>query len=474
MSNTTNNETAIQQMNVLWEDVGKLLNDKSPLNASYIWANVRVPICFNEDAIAGFFENQQIIKPIQRLNFMRQLSHLLLESFLVVDLEALDKIIDEIFGCTVDVQRTAIKKDLFNNTPQKTNSILTDVPEFKIWSKETVEMCKNIMNKYGFSQISRTAGSLEQNVKNFTTDLEENCTNFVQKTTIDPYVFGLGAHLVFTTMHKQIYGLASPSGNISLRMDQKSTEINMQSVFFHEWFHMLDYASFYAARFPEYNLPLQVVDQSVRELHKNLIRMPANEKCSVDPYAELSSIITAVGQVLGHSQEEQLENIRLMKEVFHKSPKKNRRENLNTFINVVVLKSNYKGDLYPLIDDGIKTFYSVSLGLKDFYKYLRKGYSEFYTVSLQMDEQHYNTQRRPLRWYEKRQKYYSKPAEVLARSAEQFCAQTLGWDLKTDLGYPQNQEVKRTHELFSSFFNHLSTISLTTQISARKNKMGKQ
>lgn len=472
MSNITNNDTAIQQMNVLWENVGKHLNDNGPLNASYIWANVRVPVCFNDDAIAGFFENQQIIKPIQRLNFMRQLSDLLLKSFLVVDLEALDKIIDEIFGCTVDAQRTAIKKDLFSNIPQKSNSILTDIPEFKTWSEETIGICTNIMNKYGFSQICRTAGSLEKGVKVFVTELEQNCTSFIQKTAIDPHMFGLGAHLVFTTMHKQIYGLASASGNLSLRMDQKLPEMDMQSVFFHEWFHMLDYASFYAARRPEYNLPLQVVDQSVRELHKNLIRMPANEKCSVDPYAELSSIITAVGEVLGHSPEEQLENIRLMKEVFHKSSKKDRRENLNTFINTVVLKSKYKGNLYPLIDEGLKTFYSVSLGLKGFYKYLKKGYSEFYTLSLQMDEQHYNTQRRPLRWYEKRQKYYSKPAEVLARSAEQFCAQILQWDLKTDLGYPQNQEAKRTHELFSSFFNHLSTISLISQTPASKNKMG--
>lgn len=450
-----NFQHAIEEMNGFWLQPRSFTN----IHAQHIWNRVRVTVCYNPMAAHGMFEKQPIIDPGQRLNFLTQLETNLqcvgVKDSLKKVNNVVDTTINQTFHCVEDLQREILKMSLFESSIAN-----ADIRAPRIWSTDTVNACTQWMHMCGFREITRTASAQEGVVGEVVPQLMFDCAHLIEKTNIDPYVLGMGANVSLEILKDSIFGSASPYGTITLEMYDIHDK-NMSTVFFHEWFHMLDFAAFYAVQNPEVCSPLEELDAPLRALHKSLIRMDVNKFPSLDPYNNLMTLIEIWGQELGHTPQQKLEHIRQMKEVFHRD-KNNRRENLNTFFHTVVLENQSGADLYRFIDNGLETFDIISAGIKGFHKYLQQGYSEFYSLSMQMDDNHYHTQRKPLKWYQKRKPYYSKPCEVLARSAEQFCAKKLGWVPSSQLEYPQRQEARRVYELFEGFFNTLSTVKLSS------------
>lgn len=463
MADNSDFQQAIEEMNALW----CMLRTFNNPHAAQIWSHARVTVCFNPISNSEIFEKQQAITPFMRLEFLKQLAQKLETVPFQCTVQKVEKIVEQtiadVFNCSDTVHKDILKNELFERSVPHNAQC---VPQ--MWSGETVDACTQFMQTYGFKEITRSLRANEDVVSDFIAKTSIECAKMIDKTHIDPYLFGMGAQLAMECLEENVSGYASPYGVLGLDMTQK-TQSNTSAVFFHEWFHMIDHAAFYAGRFPQYTSPLTKIEEPLRELHKNVIRMSVNKNSSIDPYNNLISIIEILGRELNMSPQIQKEYIQQMKEVFHSS-KKDRRENLNTFLHTVVLDNKSDGDLYPFIDKGIQTFDVMSSALKGFHKYLQKGYSEFYAVSLQMDDNYYHIERKPLKWYQKRKPYYSKPTEILARSAEQFCAKELGWGLNNQLGYPQKQEARRVHELFTHFFKLLATVRLTPSNPTRKFK----
>lgn len=452
---------AIEEMNHFWLKPRSFEN----IHAHHMWNRLRITVCYNPLAAHGLFEKQPSIDPHQRLNFVKQLENNLQSIALKASLkkvgEAVDNAIDHVFHCTHKLQREILKMSLFE-APVLNPSACAP----QLWSNDTVQTCAQWMRMCGFNEITRTASAQEIVVGTVVQDLMSNATTLIEKTHIDPNVLGMGATLSFDILKDSVFGSASPYGTIALEMSNISDK-NMSAVFFHEWFHMVDFASFYAEQNPEVGSPLGDIDAPLRDLHKRLIRMDVSKLPSLDPYNHLTAMVEIWGQELGHSPQQKLEHTRQLKEVFHRD-KSNRRENLNTFLHTVVLENQSGENLYPFIDKGLETFNIISAGIKGFHKYLQQGYSEFYSLSMQMDDNYYHTNRKPLKWYQKRKPYYSKPCEVLARSAEQFCAKKLGWVPSSQLEYPQRQEARRVYELFDEFFIKLASIELSPSHCAKR------
>lgn len=451
-------QRAIEEMNGFWEVSRSFEN----IHAQLVWNRLRITVCCNPRAAQGLFEKQPSIDPLKRLNFIKQLEKNLQEIGGKNNLKKVNRVVDEvtdrIFHCPNDVQRKIIKTALFESPVLNPNF---HAPQR--WSDATVQMCTQWMHMCGFSEITRTVSAQETVVSQMIDALISDCAHLIEKTHIDPHLLGMGATVSFEVLKDRNFGSASPYGTIALEAENIDDK-NMSRVFFHEWFHMLDFATFYAAQNPEVGSPLSHLDAPLRQLHKNLIRMNVKTP-SLDPYSHLNSLVEIWGQELNHSPQQKFEHIRQMKEVFHQN-KNNRRDNLNTFFHAVVLDNQSDANLYPFIDKGLETFDIISAGIKGFHKYLQQGYSEFYSLSMQMDDNHYHTQRKPLKWYQKRKPYYSKPCEVLARSAEQFCAKKLGWSPIFQLEYPQRQEARRVYELFEEFFAELAKVELSSKNSA--------
>lgn len=465
MADNSDFQQAIEEMNALW----CMLRTFNNPHAAEIWSHARVTVCYNPTSADGLFEQQPQVNPLQRLEFLKQLESNLQQATFNCKSVQIGKIvkqtIDDVFACKTDLENDIVKNDLFERPTAKMNFVANP----QKWSVETTTACTQFMSTYGFKEITRSMHAEERMASEFMLNASKDCAKIVEKHQIDPYLFGLGAQLALECLGNSLGGYASAYGVLALNMAPAKRTTTVGSVFFHEWFHMLDHAAFYAFQTPDVGSPLTEIDAPLRNLHKSLIRMSVNKKSSIDPYNTLIAIVQTLGQERGHPPQTQLQHVKQMKEVFHAS-QKDRRENLNTFFHTVVLENQSDGDLYPFIDKGIQTFDIMSAALKGFHKYLQKGYSEFYAVSLQMDDNYYHIERKPLKWYQKRKPYYSKPTEILARSAEQFCAKELGWNSIEQLGYPQSHEARRTHELFSQFFKQLARVRLTPSTPTRKLK----
>lgn len=449
-------QSAIEEMNTFWAHPRAFEN----IHAQHIWNRLRITVCYTPNAAHGLFEKQPSIDPLQRLNFIKQLEKNLQDVGVKDNLKkvnsVVDKTTDQIFHCTNEMQREILKVISLFESPALNPEICSP----QMWSDATVQTCSQWMHLCGFKEITRSAAAQENIVNDVVQMLISDCSTLIERTHIDPYMLGMGAAVSLEVLKADRLGSAYPYGTIILDAN-KIEDKNMSAVFFHEWFHMLDFAAFYAAQYPEVGSPLADLDEPLRQLHKSLIRMDVKMP-SLDPYSNLNSLVEIWGKELGHTPQKIFEHIRQMKEVFHRD-KNNRRDNLNTFFHTAVLEDQSEADLYPFIDKGLETFDIISVGLKGFHKYLQQGYSEFYSLSMQMDDNHYHTKRKPLKWYQKRKPYYSKPCEVLARSAEQFCAKKLGWSPMCQLEYPQRQEARRVYELFEEFFAKLAKVELSVQ-----------
>lgn len=423
-------------------------------------------MCVNPNAANGLHELQPTTPSLLRVHeFLPALSEALLSK--KGSVKTINRALAQIFGPMNEEQTWARRHELVDSSRlERIVSTPTPLVEMKPWSAQSVQAAERLMVEGGWQSVTRTAQTNEEQCTRVLNELHNACRTASQALDLDPFVFGLGGQLSLAQAIKEntstVYGQASKNGTLTLRCDDSQT--NMVLVFFHEWTHMLDHGAFYAARNPELCSPLEAVEEPLRVLHKNLIRLPASMRSTgPNPYAELEWVVREFGKKLEWSVELQNDTLERAKEVLRGSLRPLRRRALNEFIHEEILENKSRRvNVLTLVDDILTEFNSVSAGLAGFHKHLKKGFSEFYAISLQMDEGHYRVGVSPRRWYEdKRPPYFSKPTEVLARSSEGFFAHVLNTAGREDWHYPRLKEGKRVVELFGEFMKHVQKIKLS-------------
>lgn len=447
---------AIEEMNQFWQDVGQKLRAQGASAALSVWASTYLPVCTNSHNVVHGQLHEEHISLEQRYNFLQALApHLQNPDFTTTDtFDALRKTFD-----TTDVQRLPRLLTLMINVTTMEKPVeYNPVPP---WSEDLQILCHSFMERCGFQGITRTPTALPQYTHQLLSQIQKDCETIEEQSGLDPKIFGLGSQLVFASYAERNIGLYSHMGSLILRADEELEVEEHSLTFFHEWMHMIDHIAFTSAT-SHVSSPLAQVDPLLRQIHKDLIRMPPSVTNTIDPYAEIVRVIKVMCECAQVSSAKEQTIVDQTKELFHTTKSYNKRVE----ILEEVIRSTIWGDVLPLtldlrpaIENALDVYVQTSKNLTKFHKQLKDGYSVLYIFSAQKDENRHD-KNGWRKWFTRPKKYYSTPQKILARSAEQFFAHQLGRSLLHGMEYPQASEACHTQTLFAPLFNHLKSLQL--------------